>query len=616
MPAAAPTTRLALRVLATTDIHGNLLAHDYFANRRVSDFCLEQLAPLIDRARAQNRNCLLFDTGDYLQGTPLSDLMAQSPPDAPEPHPAILAMNTLGYDAAGLGNHEFNFGLDRLTEILTRAEFPVTCANLLRPDGTALFSPFLLLERDFEDDTGIAHRIRIGIIGLIPPQTTVWDRVHLHGRAVTRDIVETARQHVPLMRVAGADVVIVLAHTGIARGPYRPMMENAALPLGAVPGIDALIAGHTHQVFPSAQFRDYPGADPDTGRLHGTPAVMAGAHGSHLGVVDLDLRRSPEGRWRVGGASARALALDPSGPVPRHLRKALRPAHDRTLKLIRQPIGKTTRALHSYLALVSPCAATAVVTRAQAEAARTLLRGSMDEGLPVLSASAPFKTGGRGGPAHFTDVPPGTLRLHHAADLYPFPNVPHLIRITGRDLHDWLERAAILFHRIVPGKGGQALIDPAIPGHTFDMIDGLSYEIDLGQPPRHDISGRVINPSSRRIRKLRHQGREITEDQEFVLATNNYRVSGSGPFAAIRPEQVIHADTRQLREVVADYIRVGHDPSEGPPQGPWRFCPMPGTEVVFDTGAGLRRYPEEIMRIGALDLGDTQEGFARLAMPL
>lgn len=613
---AASETRLSLRILATTDMHANLLPYDYFTDRPVNGHNLARVATLIAGARAERRDCLLFDNGDFLQGTPLSDLLAQEQGDKDETHPVILAMNALGYDAVGLGNHEFNFGLSWLEHTLERAQFQVTCANLLRADGTALFPPYLLLRRGLCDTEDNLHQLTIGVIGLTPPQTTTWDRIHLEGRIESRDMVETARHYGPEMRAAGADLVIALAHTGFSSGPYRPMMENAAAHLGTIPEIDVILAGHAHQVFPPDQYSGLLCAEAPPGMLHQTPMVMAGAHGSHLGVVDLDLVRSGTGRWQVRDARSSALRVDAAGPVDATLGKVLRPAHQRTLALIRRPIGHARHPLHSYLALATPCAATALVTRAQAHAVRRLLRGTVDEGLPIISASAPFKTGGRGGPQHFTDVPPGPLRVHHAADLYPFPNMLSAVRLTGAELADWLERAAILFNRIIPGKAGQFLINPLIPGHNFDMIDGLTYQIDLNHPPRYDLSGRLIHPDAHRITSLHHAGQEVQADQVFVLATNNYRVSGGGPFVAVDSDRMIHSGHTPLRTIVAEHIEDAGADFKLPDPAQWRFCPMSGTEVLFDTGPGVRTYPEALLRAKARDLGNTPDGFVRLAISL
>jgi len=208
---------LHLRLLETTDVHANLLPYDYFTNRPVADYGLARTATLIQAARAEHKNVLLFDNGDYLQGTPLSDLAAAAAtPRNTIKHPVITAMNALNYDAATVGNHEFNFGLDLLQRCLRSATFPVICANLLHIDGpgqlSPLFPPYLILKRELHDSTGAVHHLKIGVIGLTPPQATTWDQYHLQGRVESRDMIETAEQVIRDARAAGADLIVALAH--------------------------------------------------------------------------------------------------------------------------------------------------------------------------------------------------------------------------------------------------------------------------------------------------------------------------------------------------------------------------------------------------------------------
>lgn len=609
---------LHLRLLETTDVHANLLPFDYFTNHPVEEYGLTRTATLIRQARETSRNSLLLDNGDFLQGTPISDLVADREIAAIEPHPAVRAMNALGYDAAGLGNHEFNFGLDWLRKTLSDAAFPITCANLICLESDkALFAPYLLLERVMQDEAGQDHPLRIGIIGLVPPQTTIWDQYHLAGRVRGLDIIETAQRIVSQMRAAGADLVIALAHSGIAPGPPKPMMENAALQLGNVPGIDAILAGHTHEVFPASRFEAFDGVACAEGTLNGTPAVMAGSRGSYLGVLDLEMARNTSGKWQVTNSRSEARALTHDTCEDKDLRAILQPTHEATIALTAKHLGLTAQPLHSYLALVRSCAALTLVTQAKIRAVKQLIAGTSDADLPVLAAAASFKTGGRAGPRYYTDIPAGPLCLRHAADLYSFPNLLCVLRLTGAELKDWLERAAIAFNMIAPGQKGKFLCKSTVPGHQFDVIDGLSYEIDLSKSPRYDLSGRILHTDAGRIRNVMFQGAPVDDAQSFLLATNNYRACGGGPYTPARPDQLIHVSARQLRDIVADHILSGAPlTNQTNHEALWRFTPLPGTEVLYDTGPGLRRYPDEIAAIGARDLGDTEAGFMRLSIPL
>lgn len=614
-------TGLTLRLLETTDVHANLLDYDYHTDLPVDSYGLVRTAALIRKARAESINCLVFDNGDFLQGTPLSDLTARR--DQTAMHPVIEAMNSIGYDAATLGNHEFNFGLEWLKTVLAQVEFPVTCANALSrldqhmEQDVSFLAPYLLLPRQLSDRDGNRHMLMIGVIGLVPPQITIWDQFHLSNRIWTRGIVETARHMAPKLRAAGADIVILLAHSGIGMGDEHPMMENAVLPLSKLPGIDAILAGHSHQVFPSAEFETLAGFDAQTGALNDTPVVMAGFRGSHLGVLDLELRFEDD-RWTVCGSRSEARPVTPEGSASSEepLRQILTRAHDATIRITRRPIGHREKPLHSYLALAGQSSVARVITQAQMWAAQHLLGEQLNPTIPLLSASAVFKTGGRGGPDYFTDVPAGEIYLRQVADIYPFPNELCVLRMNGAQLRDWLERAASVFNQVVPGQGQQALIDPSVPGHAFDVIDGLEYQIDLSRTAVYDHAGnRQGKPDRGRIIDLRHHGRRIADTDQFALATNHYRAFGGGPYPAATPDQVLVNAGGQIVDLLRDYLQAASNVEQL--DAPiWRFASLPGTSVIYETGPGVRQYAKDIATYRATDLGDTKAGFCRLEIPL
>lgn len=598
---------------------------DYHSGQDGRPLGLARLATLIREARAEADNCLLFDNGDFLQGTPLSDMTGQSD-DWDGPNPVIAAMNALDYDAVGLGNHEFNFGLPALGRALASARFPATCANVAALDGVSLpFAPTLMLERRLTDTAGQAHDLRIGVIGLVPPQIAIWDRHHLQGRLNCAGITQTARRLVPGLRAAGADLVIALAHTGIDDGPDHPGLENAALPLSRVPGIDAVLAGHSHRLFPGPDHEGIPGVSAEHGSLNGVPAIMAGFAGSHLGVLDLMLTHGRDG-WRIRSHHAALRPLHPgSGAPPAAADPAVvhsvAGAHRTTVQLVDRPLGTTSSALHTYLALVRDDPALRLVNAAQTGALARAVAGTPDSALPILSATAPFRTGGRAGPHHFTDIPAGPVRLRNVADLYAFPNTLVGARITGADLLEWLERAASCFHRLLPGIADQPIVDPVSPGHAFDVISGVSYRIDLSQPPRYAPGGEILNPDSHRLRELRHQGRPVTSDDRFLIATNEYRAAGGGPYRALPEAAIVHRSKTPVRDLLARHIRKGTTPLTLPLSlscdPGWAFCPMPpGTSALAQTGPGLRNHPADIDALAATDLGDTPDGFLSLRVPL
>lgn len=618
--------QLHLRLLATTDVHVQIHPYDYYADCPVPGTGLSRIAALVGRHRAAVPNCLLFDNGDILQGNPMGDSVAEGADlSGHAPHPAIAAMNVLGYDAGTLGNHEFNYGLDFLRLALGGARFPITCANVLidAPDDPArdetLLPPFLILTRECVDAAGRRQALRIGVIGFLPPQIMVWDAAHLQGRIVARDILAAARARLPQMRAAGADIVIALCHSGI--GPSEPFdgMENAATSLAALPDIDAIIAGHSHLVFPGPGFTDQPNVDGVAGTLCGTPAVMPGCYASHLGVIDLVLEQNGTG-WTVVRSRSEAqplsqFAAGETDPGAEALLAATRAAHEATLAYIRRPVSHSAIPLTSFFAALPGNAALDLIAQAQAWHVARALSDTPHAALPLLSAASPFKMGGRGGPGFYTDVPAGPLAMRHVADLYSYPNSICAVLVTGAELKDWLERAAGVFRTITPGQSDQSLIDADVPSSHFDVISGITWEIDLSQSARFASDGKDAGLPQGRIRNLCHNGRPVGPGDSFVIATNSYRAGGGASFPGTGADAIIYRGTEPTRNVLMGFLQKAGPVAARRPAN-WRFTPMPGTTVLYDSNPRAAAHLDTLAPLRVELAGPLPGGFARFRVHL
>lgn len=626
LPLALPATlraqtsapRLRLRLLETTDLHVNVYPYDYYRDRVDDTVGLAKTASLIAAARAEAPNSLLFDNGDVIQGSPLGDYMAYSHGLKPgQVHPVIAAMNGLDYLCGTLGNHEFNYGLDYLGVSLAGQNFPSVCANAVKADGTPLVAPTRIFVREMVDEAGAKHSLRIGVIGFVPPQIVQWDQANLTGKLTTTDIVEAARKYLPELR-AQSDVVVALCHSGIAGGEAKVGAENAALYLAQVPGIDAILTGHQHLVFPGSDFANIAGVDAQRGTLHGVPAVMAGFWGSHLGVIDLSLEKRSEG-WKVADFAVEARPIYERTADRKIVAKveaaagvlaAARTEHEATLAYVRQPVGETRGSINSYWALVADDPSVQIVSNAQTWYVAQLAKTAGLGDLPLLSAAAPFKAGGRGGPDYFTDVKPGPIAIKDVADIYLYPNTLRVVKVTGAQLREWLERSAGLFNRIDPASTAeQPLIDTRFPSYNFDVIDGVSYRIDVTQPQRYDNDGKVVAPDAHRITGLSYKGQPVGEAQEFLVATNNYRAGGGGNFPGADGKTIVIEAPDLNRDVVVRYI-VEQKVIDPAADGNWSLAPWPaGAVVSFVTGAGAGAFRPA--GLAATEMGHTPEGFTK-----
>ncbi len=629
---ASSAAELKLRIMETTDLHMNFLNYDYYQDKPTDAFGVNRTIPLIKAARAETVNSMLFDNGDLIQGNPLGDVVARIKGLKPgETHAAFKVMNQMGYDAANLGNHEFNFGLDFLRQSIATAKFPYTNSNVFEgaadaPNAKHAFTPYLILNRSFKDVDGKTHALKIGVIGFTPPQIMQWDRSHLQGKVFTRDIVEMAKKYVPEMKSQGADLIIAIPHSGYERTPQGPMAENAVAGLADVPGIDAILFGHSHAEFPSQQFANHPKVNIAKGTINGVASVMPGRWGDHLGIIDLTLDNA-SGKWLIKDSASMLRpifdrtarkALVESDPM---VEAAIKEEHEATLAYVRAKVAESSAPIYSYFAQVADDPSVQIVSNAQIAYVKKALIGTPHEKLPILSAAAPFKAGGRQGSSFYTDIPAGPIAIKNVADLYIFPNTLKAVLLTGAQVRDWIEMSAGQFNTIDPkGAPEQNLLNPAFPSFNFDTVDGVTDEIDVSQPPKFVASGalntatNVINPS--RVKNLQFNGQPIDLNAKFIVATNNYRAYGGGNFPALGADKVILDAPEENREALVEYLRDGSKAAGGKvnptADNNWRILGVPGITMTFTSASNAQKFLSNHKNIKLLK--EAADGFATFAL--
>lgn len=582
-PVEANTT-VSLRILGTSDIHTNIMNYDYYKDTESNSLGLVKTATLIKKAREENQNTLLFDNGDSIQGTPLGSYkQAVAVLKDGEEHPSITAMELLDYDGSTFGNHEFNYGLDYLDEVLDDADFPYVNANIKdATTGENLYTPYVLIDKEVVDSQGNKTTIKVGVTGIVPPQILNWDKSHLEGKIVVDDSVQAVEKVVPVMEKEGADVIVVLSHSGLGDTTHEVGEEDVTYLLTKVEGVDAIITGHAHQVFPGQVDESLTGVDLEQGTINGVPVVMPGKYGSHLGVIDLTLEQKGE-EWEVVNSKAevRKIAEDASD-VDKEVAAVVKEAHEGTIEYVRQAVGNTTADIHSYFSQVQDDPSIQIVTNAQTEYVKEKIKGTQFENLPVLSAGAPFKAGTRSDPDYYTFVPKGELAIKNVADLYLYDNTVAIIKVTGADVKEWLEMSAGQFNQIDPSKTEeQQLINTEFRSYNYDVIDGVTYEIDVTQPAKYDANGKLVNEKAERIVNLQYDGKPIDLTQEFIVATNNYRANGT--FPGVRNASYVEIYPDENRQAIIDYI-IANKTIDPTADGNWKFSELPKeANIVFET---------------------------------
>ncbi len=499
-----------LVLLGTTDVHAHLYPYDYYTGRP-TDRGLALLAPLIDSVRAAHPgDAYLFDSGDLLEGTPLAFVYARLHPE--QPSPVIRAMNLLRYDASGVGNHEYNYGLETLDRAVAESRFPFVSANVFR-HGTDqhAYRPYVLIPHVVAP----GDTILIGVTGNTPPGVALWDQAHVRGRLDFRDVVASLRPVVAEMKRRGADVVVVLSHGGLDGTSYDTLAtgvppENESLRVAReIPGVDVIFMGHTHRELADSV-------------VNGVLLTQAKNWARSVSVVDLRLRRQAAGRWSVASKHATLLEADPSR-VDSAFLDSLRWEHERTVAYVRSVIGRSTERMEAARARVEDTPILDFVNEVQREAAGA-----------DLSATAAFSTSAA--------IPKGPITVAAIAGLYTYDNTLRAVRITGAELRAYLEKSAE-YYTGWPAPAGGSVTDPKVPGYNFDVVSGVDYTIDLSKPV------------GSRITELRWHGAPVRLDQTFTLALNNYRQTGGGGFTMLADAPVVYDRQEDIRDLLIAYVR-------------------------------------------------------------
>ena len=539
-----------LTVMGTTDTHGNVLNWDYFKDAEYddskhNDVGLAKIATLVAGVRAERGTdrTLMLDAGDTIQGTPLSYYYARIDPiTGGSKHPMAIAMNQIGYDAAALGNHEFNYGIDTLRTFESQCDFPLLSANTVDwTTGAPAFKPFLI--RSFKVP-GVAKPLKVGILGLVTPGVAIWDKANVDGQLRFPGIVEQAKVFVPKLKQAGCDLVVVACHSGSestsSYGDALPYPENASTQLAEqVAGIDAVLVGHSH-VEIVERFVD--------------SKVTAGKKvllteplkwGMRLSVIDFDVTH--DGKRYVLQDVHSHLLDSKNVPEDDTVAALLADDHAVVRTYVNSVIGTCTLAMSAATARFEDTAALDFINHVQGQAVKAALVGTPQESLPVLSIAAPFNPDAA--------IPAGNVTVRDVAGLYIYDNTLLGIVFTGAQVKDYLEYSARYFQQVTgtgpynPDQVTRAVTSTApngTPDYNYDVMGGLdaslAYDIDIAQP----VGSRITN--------LTYDGKALDPAAQFVIAINNYRQSGGGGFPGVTTAPVVYNAQAEIRQLIIDWV--------------------------------------------------------------
>jgi 2',3'-cyclic-nucleotide 2'-phosphodiesterase/3'-nucleotidase len=521
--------RVQVTILATTDMHGNVMPVDYFANKP-ADRGLARVATLIADARRSAPEAILIDCGDTIQGSPMAYYFARK--NSRPPNPMIAAMNALRYDAMTIGNHEFNFGLSVIEKARREAQFPWLSANTyqIHSNDKNLYTPYIIKE---------VSGVRVAILGITTASIPTWeDTANYAGHEFRGTVAETRKWVAHVREKERADVVIASVHMGLeadlrtgSGGAWNMPGENTCIEIAeTVPGIDVMFMGHTH--------REVSGLV-----INGVVMVQADRWANMLARADLYLDRTEAGGWKIAAKSARTIPVTPQTATDPAIAKLAEPYETEVQAWLGKSIGT--------------CAAdlTATDSRLRDTAILDLIqRVQLDAGGADVSFAASFNLNAR--------LPKGSVTVRDIAGLYVYENSLVVVEATGGQIKAGLEHAARYFLPYTEGKTAAELVDTKQPGYNFDLAEGVDYTIDLTRP----VGDRIVG--------LTFRGEPLAPERKLKLALNNYRVNGGGGYAMFKGAPVVWRSGTEIRDLIIDWVeKHGSVPAE--PTNNWRIIPAP-----------------------------------------
>ncbi|MFJ2604486.1 bifunctional metallophosphatase/5'-nucleotidase [Streptomyces sp. NPDC091279] len=535
-----PVKRYALTVLGTTDLHGHVFNWDYFKDAEYSDSAgnaqgLARVSTLVNQVRKEKgrENTLLIDAGDTIQGTPLTYYYAKVDPITAKGgpvHPMAQAMNAIGYDAAALGNHEFNYGLETLRKFEEQLRFPLLGANAL--DAKTLrpaFQPYVMKTFRVQG----APPVKVAVLGLTNPGIAIWDKAYVQGKLTFPGLEEQAAKWVPKLRSMGADVVVVSAHSGASGtssyGDQLPYVENsAALVAQQVPGIDAILVGHAHVEIPELKV---------VNAKSGKTVVLSEplAFAERMSVFDIELVFA-KGRWSVESVASKVLNSNSVADDPK-ITRLLKDEHAKVVEYVNQVVGSATETLTTVEARYKDAPIIDLITKVQEDVVKAALAGTSYASLPVIAQASPF--------SRTSEIPAGQVTIRDLSSLYVYDNTLVAKLLTGAQVRAYLEYSAEYY--VQTAVGAVVDVDKLTnagdrPDYNYDYVSGLVYEIDVAQA------------AGSRIKNVTFNGAALDDAQQFVFAVNNYRANGGGAFPHVASAQELWSESTEIRTRIAEWV--------------------------------------------------------------
>ncbi|MBU3193760.1 bifunctional metallophosphatase/5'-nucleotidase [Clostridium algidicarnis] len=503
-------------ILETSDVHGAIFPIDYSDNTR-KEVGLSKIATLVKEEREKKEDLILIDNGDMLQGTPLIYHYANI--DSKGINPLIKVMNIMNYDAAVIGNHEFNYGKDFLNNAVEDSKFPWLSSNIIDKDTRRPYfgRPYIIKE--------LENGIKVGIIGSTTKYIPNWEDSNNIKGLDFLDVIFPLKTFVSYLKnVEKVDVLIVSYHGGYERNIKNDEVisetgENQAYEICEnIPEIDVLLTGHQH-VFINKKM------------INGVLTVSPGYQGKALVKVEITLENS-SGSWKVVDKDSKLLDTE-QVKEDENILNQVKDYEKATQKWLDTPIGRVEGDMFINNHLETRLKDNAFV--------EFINKVQMKYAKVDISATSLFDNKAKG----FNDG----ITMRNVVSNYIYPNTLKVIRIKGEDIKEALERSAAYFQKGVKDNtySKDNNIDSKyknmkIQPYNYDMWEGIDYKLDLSKP----LGERVV--------LLNYKNAKLDMDKEYDVVMNNYRAGGGGDYDMFKDKPVIREINIDMSELIADYI--------------------------------------------------------------
>lgn len=529
-----------LTIIGTSDTHGNIWGYSYEDMKESTGDGLARVSTYVSQVREENPNTILVDAGDTIQGTIMTDdLYSKDTTD----HPVPAALNYMGYDAWVLGNHEFNFGVDTLKEIIAQTDVPVLAANIKNADGSYFTGAgYTIVERG---------GVKVAIIGVTTPNIPRWDGTKQGVADLTFESMADAVADCIEEIGDGADVIMVSTHAGLSAEYSTDGADAAQTILDKCPEVDVLQLGHTHTTY-----------------INNDGAIPVGETKNNASEVvryDLTLNADKE----ITSATVETVSMKDVEPdqglrdVP-----AVKAAQEKAVSFIQDNVLGHAAADFQPVNEIKGLPEGRLQDTAVIDLIGTV---QLENSGADVTAVALFKD--------TSDLKQGDLNYGNMFDIYKYPNVLYTVEVTGAEMKAYMEWAAECWNQWQPGDINISF-NPDKAGYLHDHFIGLNYEVNLSKP------------AGERIENVTFKGEPLTDDMTLTLCVNDYRYTGLKNEGIISGEKQWESSA-SVRDMLVAYL-AEHDPLEPVVDNNWKIT---GVDLQLDN-------PERAAYIEKINAGE------------